>query len=175
MEALPPYQTQPQNGFSPISNAPTDVLINIFEQLPEPSFVRGTRAPNRSAVLGVSRRWKDVGSAVLRKSIYGGGRSAIDKHNAGGVVSWEGYEERERHQAGVDNHPPLVTNLYLDNISSSVSDRFLFNLSGLTSLTVGGAELGEEGFVLPEHRTEDSSRYIAALSGMFCFWVLNAL
>lgn len=151
----PQYQTPPQNGSSSIRTIPIDVLTAIFEYLPEPEFVSGTRSVNRSAILGVSRQWQQVGSKVLRKTLTFANASQTS------VESWVDYADGVR---GGEKELPLVTSLYLETFMDDLSGSVLRRVRGVRNLTVHTAAIGFRCFKLSKTVTP-MDREIA-LSGM---------
>lgn len=114
---------------------------------PEPSFVSTepgrTRAKNRSAILCVSRQWREVGSIILRRSLDFNTWAVWDK-----VDSWVAYADRERE---ADSKLSLVNNLWLSMPRDPESWRVLGRVREVRNLTYDEVCVGAAGLQIPAY------------------------
>lgn len=150
------------------------MLIQIFEHLPQPSFVSGLEcARNRSAILGVSHHWQEVGSRVLCKSLVLGDLDRGKRNDSwekGKVDSWVAYAKKRREMDPV-LLPPLVVNLQVRSLSSQSTRRVLGSVRGVKNLTLWKVSVGPEGVQLPvegKRGTEDYEHFLVS------FWVFSS-
>lgn len=119
-----------------ISNLPPEIVLAIFEFLPELKICSGTAAINRSAVLGVSRLWQEIGGRALSHSLD----FTSDGDNRKKVESWVAYSNLQLK----NGHPkPFLVKLRVFAISTILLD----NLGGIDHLLVEGAVAGSCGLV----------------------------